>query len=121
MIFLSENFSSITYDDDWRSVSTAEYAQINNSPENGEENNEPAHKPKKKKSDSPKQYLITIQLIVCILIALAAFALKAIGGDIYVAAREWYYSNLNSTVIFTGGDNHTDLSKIFSGSTADEA
>lgn len=118
---MSENFNSITYDDDWKSVSTAEYATINNSPENGEDNNNSPQKHRKKKSNSPKQYLVTIQLIICIIIALAAFALKAFGGDIYTAAREWYYSNLNSSIIFNSGDNHTDLSKIFSGSTADEA
>ncbi len=118
---LDENNNSITYDKDWQSVSRPEYPKTTDYEEILEDNSqeENSSAPRRKK-DSPRQLLITIQLIVCIIIALAAFVLKNIGGEVYETARDWYYSNLNSSVIF---DTNSDLSleKLFGRATSDEA
>lgn len=113
-----ENKNSITYDEGWESVTNCEYPVVGSA--DLEENDDNVNqKVKKKKDTSPKQLLITIQLIVCILIALAALAIKTIGGDVYAAAREMYYSSLNNSAIFDNSDNF-DLNKLFGSSTQDE-
>lgn len=113
-----ENKNSITYDEGWESVTNCEYPVVGSA--DLEENDDNVNqKVKKKKDTSPKQFLITIQLIVCILIALAALAIKTIGGDVYAAAREMYYSSLNNSAIFDNSDNF-DLNKLFGYSTQDE-
>lgn len=119
-----ENKSSISYDEGWKSVSEAEYPQFvsENDGEADEYNNPDDEKSniQKKKKDNPKQLLITVQLVLCILAVLAAFALKSIGGEIYEAARDWYYTNLNSSAIFDENKNF-DFNSIFGAATQDEA
>lgn len=111
-----ENKNSITYDEGWESVTNCEYPVVGSA--NLEENEENVTQ-KKKKDNSTKQLLITIQLIVCILIALAALVIKTIGGDFYAQAREMYYSSLNNSAIFDNSDNF-NLNKLFGSSTQDE-
>lgn len=110
-----ENKNTITYDDNWKSVSKAEYPVIC-SP--GEEKTENTSAEKKDK-ESPKQLLITIQLVICIIIALAAFIIKGIGGDVYSAASEWYYTQLNDSAIFENSDNF-NFKEILGTATNDE-
>ena len=118
------NKNTITYDEGWQSVTDAEYPhrisydidEFDQEYNSDEEINE---LPKKKK-DAPKQLLITIQLVICLVAAFAAFALKSIGGEIYESAREWYYTNLNSSAVFDESRNF-DFNSIFGVSTQDEA
>lgn len=111
-----ENKNSITYDEGWESVTNCEYPVVGSAtPEENEEN----VKQKEKKKNSAKQLLITIQLIICILVALAALVIKTIGGDFYALAREMYYSSLNNSAIFDNYDNFK-LNKLFGSSTQDE-
>lgn len=120
---MNEDFkNNITYDDDWKSVSTAEYAKVYEDESELAENEKTDHvnKKVKKNKDFPKQYLITFQLIICIIIALIAFVLTSFGGDIYAAAHDWYYENLNKSVIFDIGDTRINLSDLFPASTQDE-
>lgn len=114
-----ENKNSITYDEGWESVTNYEYPVVGTT--NTEINDDESIKLKeqKKKENSPKQLLITIQLIICILIALAALLIKSFGGDFYASARELYYSNLNNSAIFDNSDNF-NLNKLFSSATQDE-
>lgn len=114
-----ENKNTITYDENWQSVTESEYPQISE-PENEEENDDiRLNKKSKPPKDSPKQYLITIQLVACIIIALVAFLLKSFGGEIYTVAHDWYYSQLNDSAIFEDNQNY-DLNEIFGISTQDE-
>lgn len=111
-----DNF--ITYDENWQSVSNSEYPRITVESDEDEALSEPNQEP------SPKQkthgsLLITIQLIVCILIALAALILKSIGTEAYFTAREWYYTNLNNSAIFDGNASF-DINSLFNFATADE-
>lgn len=61
----------------------------------------PAEKaPKKRKDKNSQREIVTVlQLSVCIVIALAAFIIKNIGGDIYNNVKKMYYDNLNNSVI----------------------
>lgn len=116
----NNNRNTITYDDDWKSVSYSEYPKTTEDFDSSEEE-EKFISPEKNiaKKDSPKQLVITVQLVCCILIALAAFLLNLFGGEVYAATRDWYYSNLEKSVIFDTGDNKIDLSNLF-GATSDE-
>lgn len=116
----NNNRNTITYDDDWKSVSYSEYPKTTEDFDSSEEE-EKSISPEKNiaKKDSPKQLVITVQLMCCILIALAAFLLNLFGGEVYAATRDWYYSNLEKSVIFDTGDNKIDLSNLF-GATSDE-
>ena len=107
----------IVYDENWQSVTTPEYPALSSgeeSPSRMPENPEP------KPLNLPKQYLLTFQLVICVLAGIAAFALKSIGGETYEKIRDWYYSELNNTVIF---DNNSgfDLNLLLGRTTPDEA
>ena len=105
---------NITYDENWQSVSYSEYPKpISPEPEKDDE-------PKKQRGKFPKQYLLTAQLVVCVLLGLAAFALKSIGGEAYGAIREWYYSELNSAAVFDP-DSGFDINTLLGRATSDEA
>lgn len=116
----NNNRNTITYDDDWKSVSYSEYPKTTEDYDSSEEE-EKSLSPEKNtvKKDSPRQLVITVQLVCCILIALAAFLLNLFGGEVYAATRDWYYTNLEKSVIFDTGDNKIDLSNLFS-ATSDE-
>lgn len=113
-----DNRNTITYDDDWKSVSYSEYPKTSENYESDETDDKSVNQ-KINKKDSPRQLVITVQLVCCILVALAAFLLNLFGGDVYAATREWYYSNLEKSVIFDAGDNQIDLSNLFT-ATSDE-
>lgn len=116
----NNNRNTITYDDDWKSVSYSEYPKTTEDFDSSEEE-EKSLSPEKNiaKKDSPKQLVITIQLVCCIIIALAAFLLNLFGGEVYATTREWYYSSLEKSVVFDTGDNKIDLSTLFT-ATSDE-
>lgn len=116
----NNNRNTITYDDDWKSVSYSEYPKTTEDLDSSEEE-EKSLSPEKNiaNKDSPKQLVITVQLVCCILIALAAFLLNLFSGEVYAATRDWYYSNLEKSVIFDTGDNKIDLSNLFC-ATSDE-
>ncbi len=116
----NQNKNTITYDEGWESVTESEYPVVA-SQNFGEDNSEESVNPKavKKPNDSPKQLLITIQLIVCILIAIAALLIKTFGGEFYADVHQKYYSNLNNDAIF-GEDENFNLNDFLKASTDDE-
>ena len=109
---MEDNRDIITYDEGWQSVSESE-APVIIEPAPVNDNTEP--KPIK----PPKQLLLTVQLVLCLLIALAAFVLKSIGGELYQSLREWYFGALSNTAIFDGR-NESDLSILTEKATSDE-
>lgn len=114
---------NISYDENWQSVSEREYPEITTSDYSEPGEHEPpaaAQAVKSVAAASSKQLLITLQLILCVLLALAAFVLKSMGGDVYQTVREWYYRELNSSAVFDG-ESSIDLERLLHPSTADEA
>ena len=106
---------NITYDENWQSVSRSEYPKL--SVPEPEKDEQPDMKPKK---NTPKHYLLTAQLVVCILIGLGAFILKSTGGDTYKILRDWYYAELNNTAIFDKNSGF-DINTLLFKATQDEA
>lgn len=45
--------------------------------------------------------LIKVQLVICLIIVLAAFVLKNFGGNIYTMANNWYNEQINNSLIIT--------------------
>ena len=112
-----ENINTITYEENWNKASVPEYPQIipltdNDNYEQVNQTNDSSVQFCKKVNNSPKQLLITIQLIICIIIALSAFVVKGLGGEIYSFCREWYYSNLNNSVIFDTNTATSDIAAL---------
>ena len=113
VIFLQENKSSITYDKNWQQVSEPQICVT--APVNEDEQEEaprvavPAGKP----------LLLTIQLILCILIGLAAFVLKSVGGTVFEDAKSLYQTQLTQSAVYDG-KRQFDLSALFQKATADE-
>ncbi len=114
------HYDDYEYCSDWQSVSRSEYPeQIEPMPDEEEEESI-APAVKTAKTAASKQLLLTLQLAACVLLALAAFVLKNTGGETYRAVREWYYRQINSSII-SDGDRGFDLGRMFSSATADEA
>ena len=111
---MEENRDTITYDENWQTVCESEVPVIL---DKDEADAEPSAEPKP--FEPPRQLLLTAQLVVCVLIALAAFVLKSVSGDIYQTARNWYITSLNNTAIFDGRE-HFDLGMLTEKATADE-
>ncbi|MBQ1349188.1 MAG: hypothetical protein II086_08530 [Ruminococcus sp.] len=117
---MEENRSTITYDENWQDVTEPEYPVILEPSENDDGEDEELPKRMPRKRTAPKQLLLTMQLIACILLILAAFAIKGIGGELYQTAREWYYTHLNRSAIFEENRNF-DFSALLRLATPDEA
>lgn len=116
---MEEKQNLITYDENWQSVSEPEVPLIRPLDDWGEEPQENLPPREKHPRQTPRQLVLTVQLVACILLALAAFALKSFGGEAYSFMRDWYYTNLNNTAVFDGSRGF-DLKNLFS-ATADEA
>lgn len=112
---MEEGYQTVTYDENWQAVSEPETPVIVSSGEPEERGEEPRVK---QQPGAPRQLLLGVQLAVCVLLAVAAFALKNIGGEVYQSAREWYLSALNSTVLV---EDRQGLAGLFGAATADEA
>ena len=92
-----EEFNRITYDDNWQSVSEPEAAVVTMPQEEGEDGDQPLQRQRRSFS---KQPVLTMQLVLCVLLGIAAFVFRGFGGDAYDAAHEMYVSMLNDTAIF---------------------
>lgn len=107
---MEENRSFVSYDEDWQRVDTPVAPVICDR----EEEEAAPSAPRR----TPRRPVLTVQLAACLLLAVAAFALKSIGGVAYETARAWYVTHLNDTALIGGGSG---LEALWSAATADEA
>lgn len=122
------NKNTISYDEGWQTVSEPEYrtpytqdygANYGNMSYENETDEILPEKDGEKQKHAPKQLLITIQLIACIIVAIVMCSIKLLGGQLYSDVRAWFKSEMSNSVIITSNDKQIDLSK-FLGSSADE-
>ena len=92
-----EDLNRITYDENWQSVSEPETAVVSMPQEDGEDGCSP--QPRQRRSFS-RQPVLTLQLVLCVLLGIAAFVFRGFGGEAYDAAHDIYVSMLNDTAIF---------------------
>lgn len=56
---------------------------------------------KRKEDNSNPQPVIKLQFFLAILILVGAFLLKGVGGEIYTTVKNWYFENLNNSLVIT--------------------
>lgn len=110
-VIILEERSTISYDENWQSVSVPETPPVVSHTEEEEE------EPLRRTGNPPRHLLLTLQLTACVLLAAAALILKGIGGEVYEKTHAWYTEQLNATVLFDGSRG---VEGLFS-ATADEA
>ena len=116
---MEENYSTITYDENWQDVTEPEYPVILE-PSGADDPQEAPAERERRKREAPKQLLLTLQLTAFVLLGLAALAIKGIGGELYQTVRDWYYTQLNRSAVFEE-DRSFDFSALLPQGTADEA
>lgn len=103
----NSRYDNIEYDDSWQSVQSVkaksvaydyDYDDYNDDEEAEEKSSVIKEKTEKLKTPSA-QPVIKLQLILCIIIALLAFAFKSFGGDLFTYAYNWYNTNMNNPVV----------------------
>lgn len=107
-----KRFDKIEYDENWQTVSSQTYAQpyCEESEEEQFQNDEITQGDiTVKKEKSPKQLVIILQLILCILIFSAFYILKQTGSDFYSELTRWYSENLNNSLISTSNFSDFDI------------
>lgn len=62
--------------------------------------------PRHRDKNSPRETVLALQLTVCILLAIAAYAVKNIGGELYEEVRAFYYDNINNSIIIDIDNNN---------------
>ncbi len=101
----------IIYDEDWLRVDTPLEREY---PAQSEEYNAPALDERNIKKPRPKRTfpaLITIQLVVCLVIAFAVFMLKAMNSDVYHQFCDWYNEQMQYTLVSDDTFESIDLSQ----------
>lgn len=109
---------NIIYDEDWLSVDTP-LTQEYKHPEEEPDSQKKTDKDKNPKSHKRFPALITIQLVLCMLVAFVVFMLKAMDSQHYKELCEWYSSQMQETIVSDSTFEDIDLSHYFD--TADES
>lgn len=107
----------IIYDEDWKQFDEPVLVENDKSESVIETAEKEVAKPEKRKRVFPS--LVTIQLIVCLLIAFLVFMLKAMNSDTYAQLCKYYDELMQKTLLSSSVFEDIDLSKYFE-STADE-
>lgn len=93
-------------------ITSQQYAVKNDAPDIDEYieeyiDSEPPHKRDK---NAPRECVIVFQLAVCIILAVAAFVLKSVGGEIYDEIKTFYFDNINNSIIIEmDNDNNSNF------------
>ncbi|MEE0266266.1 MAG: hypothetical protein UD936_11640 [Acutalibacteraceae bacterium] len=105
-------YDNIEYNDEWQSVPVVraepiayDYDELDNEEDydtySGQDNDYKAFKkPDKKKTGTP-QPVIKLQFMLSIAVLLLAFVLKNYGGSLYTTVSQWYFENLNNSLVVT--------------------
>lgn len=104
----------IIYDENWQRFDEP----VTFVEKNDIEDTKPDIKEKKEK-EKRRLPLITIQLIVCLIIAFMLFILKAMNSDFYKELSLWYSEQMENTLLSNKTFEDIDLSKYFP-ATVDE-
>lgn len=104
----------ITYDEDWQCFDepvVSEQKQIDNCDVESD---------KKPENNKPKKMfpaLITIQLVMCLIIAFLVFMLKAMNSQTYAQFCDWYNELMSDTLLSNSTFEDIDLSQYFEATT----
>ncbi len=104
----------IIYDEDWQCFDepvVSEQKPIDNSDVESDK------KPVKNKPKKLFPALITIQLVVCLVIAFLVFMLKAMNSQTYAQFCDWYNELMSDTLLSNSTFEDIDLSQYFEATT----
>ncbi len=107
----------IIYDEDWQRFDEPSTADVIDTKDNGVD---VKTEPERKKKEKNPLSLITLQLVLCIIIAFVLFMLKAMDSDTYRTISEWYDEQMKSTLVSSKKFEDIDLSRYFE-ATFDES
>ena len=103
--------SEIIYEEGWREsspVTKIEEKSLDETPLDEEPQKDDEEKP-----ESSKPLLITIQLVLCLLAALALFLLKSMDSDLYHTFMDYYHEELQKPIVSQDSFRSVDLSGMF--------
>lgn len=63
---------------------------------------------KEKNKNLQKETVIICQLVLCIILAIAAYVIKSLGGEIYETVKEAYYDHLNNSLVIDFNKDSND-------------
>jgi len=113
-----DRFDDITYDENWQRFDEPVAAVMYDNPDEETQKRESGKPRKKRERTFPA--LITIQLVLCLLVAFLVFMLKAMNSDTYQKLCDWYDKQMENTLISDTTFEDIDLSEYFE-SSIDEA
>lgn len=113
-----ERYDNIEYNDEWQSVPVVRATPVESEDDYDEDNIEGedftddedyssqeypqiSGLKKRKEDNSNPQPVIKLQFFLAILILIGAFLLKGVGGEIYTTVKNWYFENLNNSLVIT--------------------
>lgn len=113
-----ERYDNIEYNEEWQSVPVVraepaeeydeeediyddEYPDDENAPEQDEVYKHIPVIIKPNAENSNPQPVIKMQFFLAFLVVAGAFLLKNFGGELYTKASEWYFDNLNNSLVIT--------------------
>ncbi len=103
----------IIYDEGWQKVSTPQVFEPVSEEETTDTEN--AQEPKKKETKKKKQHsfpaLISIQLVICIVIAVVVFTLKFMDSQVFSKIKDWYHDMSEVTLVPNSTFENFDLSE----------
>lgn len=111
----NERYDSIEYNDEWQSVPVVRAEPVQDiayDDDPYEEDEFPYDEDyqqengiyqsfinKKKKTNTAPQPVIKLQFLIAIIAVAGAFLLKNFGGELYTIVSEWYFKNLNNSLV----------------------
>lgn len=110
--------NEIVYDENWQTLdSIQEPVIVSDETQNDSPND--AKSSQKRNVEKHRKFvgLITIQLVVCIIIAFIIFLLKAMDSTTYKRLCDYYHSMMKNTLVSNESFESIDLSPYFSAST----
>ena len=95
---------------------TDDYYEIDEYPENYADPEPPRHRDR----NAPRETVLTFQLAVCILLAIAAYMLKSVSGELYEEFKAFYNDNINNSIITEiNNSNNADFVSEFLNNAAE--
>ncbi|MBQ0098621.1 MAG: hypothetical protein KBS62_06805 [Oscillospiraceae bacterium] len=113
-----ERKDTIIYDEDFKTV---EKVVVRHDEDDKISEEEIVQEKEQREKTVPKNMLVIIQLVICLVIAIAVFLLKTTDCEFYRNFVKWYNEEQQKTLISSQQIEKIDLNSIFFKATPDSA
>lgn len=117
-ILNEERKDTIIYDEDFKTV---EKVVVRHDEDDKISEEEIVQEKEQREKTVPKNMLVIIQLVICLVIAIAVFLLKTTDCEFYRNFVKWYNEEQQKTLISSQQIEKIDLNSIFFKATPDSA